>query len=71
MSSIYVPTKGTSSWRELLADPEKHTEGLFTTSWYSNYNVQKQKLTQLMQQWEEKHAQLEVADAEIKAFLNE
>ena len=24
MSSIYVPTKGTSSWRELLADPEKH-----------------------------------------------
>jgi ATP-binding cassette subfamily F protein 3 len=54
-----------------LADPEKHTEGLFTTSWYSDYNVQKQKLTQLMQQWEEKHAQLEVADAEIKAFLNE
>lgn len=54
-----------------LADPEKHTEGLFTTLWYSEYNAQKQKLTLLMEQWEEKHCQWEVADAEIKAFLGE
>lgn len=54
-----------------LADPMKHTEGLFTTAWYLDYNDQKQKLVLHMQQWEEKHDQLEEAEAEIKAFLKE